>query len=189
MKTIGLIGEDPNDTTSIKNLLLQKHPDLVFKHLLKSERGDGLKNSKLSKALNIEFKRAKPHFVLFIRDADALPSEADKLNKVREWFDKLNVFVDGKGILLTNIYELEALILADVETFNKVYKTQIKYSKNVMHQKDPKEFLIEKTRKTQKQYKVSDCPDLFGKLKIDVVLANCSYFKDFYSTFKEKVGL
>ena len=189
MTTIGLIGEDPNDTTSIKNLLLQKHPDLVFKQLLKSERGDGLKNSRLSKALNIEFKRTQPQFVLFIRDADVLPSENDKIEKVEEWFKKLNSVINGKGILLTNIYELEALILADISTFNKVYKTKISVTKNVMYQKDPKEFLIEKTRKTQKQYKVSDCPELFGKLKIDVVLANCTYLKEFYLSFKNSIGL
>lgn len=37
---IGLIGEDPNDTLSIQNLLLQKYPGVFhFKQLIKNKKG------------------------------------------------------------------------------------------------------------------------------------------------------
>ena len=57
MKTkIGLIGEDPNDTLSIQNLLLQKYPDLFqFKQLIKNKRGYQLNNSRTDAALKVEF--------------------------------------------------------------------------------------------------------------------------------------
>ncbi len=190
MKIIGLIGEDPNDTTSIKNLLLKKHPSgLVFKQLLRNKRGNQLDNPKVAASLKIEFESAQPHFVLFIRDVDGLPTELVKIKKVDDWFNKLNLVVNDKGILLKNIYELEALILADIATFNKIYHTTISFTSNVMYQNDPKGFLMQKTSKTKNQYKESHCPQIFDELNVDEILAKCSYFKTFYHSFKEKVGL
>jgi hypothetical protein len=192
MKTIGLIGEDPNDTISVKNLLLQKHPTgLVFKQLLKNRRGYQLDNARVEASLKIEFEEVNPHFVLFIRDVDGLPSEAAKIKKVDDWFKKLNSVVNGKGILLMNIYELEALILADIKTFSKHYnlKPALSYTKNVMYQQEPKEFLMLKTTKAKSQYQESHCPKIFEQLNFENVLLNCTYFRDFYADFKKKVGL
>jgi len=188
MKKIGLIGEDPNDTTSIQNLLQNKHKGIFhFKHLLKNKRGYQLDNARTAHSLKIEFEEFDPHFVLFIRDADALITEEKKIRKVHEWFEKLNSVVAQKGILLINIYELEALILADIYTFNKIYGTEIKFSKNVMYQNEPKELLIQKTSKNRKKYRESDCPDIFLKLNFDTVTKNCIYFKNFYDLFMHKV--
>lgn len=185
-KKIGLIGEDPNDTTAIKNLLLQRHAKgLHFEQLLKRKRGYELNNPRYAAALRIEYDSEKPDFVIFIKDADALPSEEDKIKQVKDWFDKLNKVVDKKGILLLNIYELEALILTDIDTFNKHYNVNINYTKNVMFEKDPKGFLKLKT-KGRNQYHESDCPKLFAKLDFDKVLT-CSEFNKFYKAFKEKL--
>jgi hypothetical protein len=183
MKTklkIGLVGEDPNDTASIINLLKGKYPDTFeFKSLIKRIKGNQLDNNRTHLSLKIEFDDYGPDYVLFIRDADGLPSEQDKLDKIKSWFNKLNGSVNKKGILLINIYELEALILADIETFNKLYSTSIKYSRNCMHQKEPKEFLIEKTAKNRKVYSESHCPEVFQHLRYDILVAKCAYFKDF----------
>jgi hypothetical protein len=184
MKKIGLIGEDPNDTTAIKNLLLKKHPNgLQFKQLIKNKHGYQLDNERTTNALKIEYEDYKPNFVIFIRDADALVTEENKIRKVNNWFSKLNPIVGNKGILLINIFELEALILADISTFNRLYGTTIKYSKNVMYQTKPKELLMKKTFNNRKKYTESHCPDIFKELEFDVLIDNCTYFKDFHESF------
>jgi hypothetical protein len=191
MKTkIGLIGEDPNDTLAIKNLLLQKHPDNVhFKQLIKNKKGYQLDNARVGAALKVEFEEFNPKYVIFIRDADATATESAKLQKVRDWFNKLNPVVNNKGILLMNIYKLEALTLADITTFNTLYGTDIDYSKNVIYQKEPKEFLIQKTSKGRKVYSESHCPDIFTHLQIDMVKKNCTYFKQFHDDFANKLNI
>ena len=177
---IGLVGEDPNDTLSIRSLLSGKYPDVFhFKQLIRNKRGHQLDNTRTDAALKIEFEEFKPDYVLFIRDADALPSEYEKLEKVRKWFEKMNNVVGKRGILLINIFELEALILADIESFNKIYGTTIQFSRNCMYQKQPKEFLIQKTAQNRRVYTESDCPSIFENLKYDVIVANCQYFRDF----------
>jgi hypothetical protein len=180
MKLIALIGEDPNDTKSIQNLLSQKYSrDVKFYPIIRNKRGDQLNNTATIRALEIELQHRKYHFVIFIRDLDGLETEKSKFENRRKWFDKLNKVCNNKGLLLLNIYELEALILADIEIFNKEYKVSIANVGNVMSKKQPKEFLILKTNKLKKKYAESDCPDLFKKLRFPQVTANCKYFRDF----------
>lgn len=71
----------------------------------------------------------------------------DKLKTRNDWFNK--IIIENKLFLLC-IYEIETWkILADIETFNKIYNTKITYNKNPMFEKDPKEFL---KRKNPKKY-------------------------------------
>lgn len=185
MKRIGLIGEDPNDTLAIRNLLLQKYPKgFQFKQLIKNKKGYQLNNDRVANALKIEFQDFKPDYVIFIRDADAIATEESKIRIVVDWFNKLNLIVNRRGILLVNIYELEALILADIKSFNKFYGTQIKYTGNVMYQAKPKEFLFVKTASNKKSYSESDCPELFRYLNFDTVVDSCTYFREFHQKFK-----
>jgi hypothetical protein len=185
MKKIGLIGEDPNDTIAIQNLLQNQHSNgLQFKQLIKNIRGHQLDNERTFHSLKIEYTDYQPHLVLFIRDADGIATENKKIKKVVDWFNNLNKTVENKGLLLVNIYELEALILADIATFNKLYGTLIKFPGNVMYQTEPKEFLIQKTFKNRKRYSEAHCPDIFKHLNFDTVINNCKYFKSFYENFK-----
>lgn len=187
-KKIGLIGEAPNDTLSIQNLLSRKYPDIFqFKQLIKNKKGYQLNNSRAVAALKLEFAEYSPDHVLFIRDADALPSEVDKIQVIKDWYEKMNQIVDKRGILLINIYELEALILADIGTFNKLYRTSIQYSNNCMHQKEPKEFLKQKTSNYPKIYSEAHCPEIFKHLSFDLLVANCTYFKDFDTSIKNLI--
>ena len=186
MIKVGLIGEDPNDTQAIKNLISQKFGDrLSFKHLIKNRKGYQLDNKRVQDALKIEFENYQPRIVLFIRDADGCANETEKKDKVLNWFLKLNPVVNQRGILLMNIYELEALILADIETFNKIYNINIKIRKNVMFQEEPKEFLKLKTKNCKKKYFESDCPELFKSLRFDSIYNNCKYFSDFIVILKK----
>jgi len=189
MKKIGIIGEDPNDTSSIQNLLVKKYPKLFnYKPMLKNKKGYQLDNERVPKSLKVEFDDYNPDIVIFVRDVDGLATEHAKIKKVKDWFTKLNTIVDNKGILLHNIYELEAMILADIDTFNSMYNTQIKFPGNVMYQKEPKEFLIRKTEKLRKTYAESHCPTIFDQLNFDTVIKNCEYFRTFNEIFVEALN-
>jgi hypothetical protein len=108
--------------------------------------------------------------------------------KIRKnWFEKLNNEF-GNGIFLLNIYELEALMLADIQTFNLHYKSKINFNGNPMMQEKPKEFLMAKTEYCQKKYVVSHAPNVFEKLDFETVYKNCSYFKAFIKEFEQLVA-
>jgi hypothetical protein len=84
-----------------------------------------------------------------------------------------------KNLLLVHVYELEALVFADLETFNREYGTEIKHAnKKVSEIESPKEKLIQHTR-PEKKYQTSHCPELFSKMNIETVIQNCPYFKKF----------
>lgn len=180
MKIIALVGENPNDTHAIQNLLSQRYSkEIRFYPILRNKRGTQLDNARTMNALKIELELQKYDHVIFIRDLDGLESEKRKLNSRLEWFKQLNKVCGMKGIFLLNIYELEALILADLEVFNKMYKVAIADVGNVMFKEEPKEFLEEKTYKSRKKYDERDCPEIFKKLRFSQVTANCKYFKTF----------
>ena len=108
-----------------------------------------------------------------------------------EWFYTLEQATNGKGLFLLNIYELEALILADVEAFNQLYGTSISFSGDPMRRKEPKEYLqrkIKAVKKSKKYYHESDAPEIFSALDITQLLKNCRYFKAFFAEWKKKTA-
>lgn len=183
-KIVGLIGEDPNDTEAIKFLLQQKIcTGVSYQHLMKNVRGHQLDNERTRISLKIECERKKPEILIFIRDVDGICTQKDKINKCEVWHKNLSKELGIKNILLLNIYELEALIFADISAFNSIYKTSIKGNRNVTYIKEPKEELIRATRKLQKKYSESDCPQLFKAMNIENVLNNCAYFRHFFDSY------
>jgi len=188
-KKIGLIGEDPNDTNSLKNLLLQKYEGSIsFVQLLKNQRGHQLENLRTKVALKIEFAEKKPNLLIVIRDADAIVTEAQKLTKRKDWYKSLVDGITNKSMFLLIIYELESWIIADINTFNKIYNTKINFKKNIHYFKDPKGFLKEKTRNNNKKYKESDAPDLFKKLSFNTIKSNCTVFNKFIKDFESAIN-
>jgi len=190
MIKVGLAGEDPNDTLSIKNLLEKRYSKKVlFCQLAKRSMGYQLDNPKIKRSLPIEFASANCDFILYIRDLDALRSDKLKLKAKLDWFKDLDAAINKKGILLLNIWELEALILGDMATFNKLYKVSHKFKGDPMFEDKPKETLKNLTFKSQKQFKESHCPEIFKQLDIDLVEKNCSCFRDFIAQFNNKISL
>jgi hypothetical protein len=124
-----------------------------------------------------------------MRDADALVTETDKLKKRNLWYSQLVKNITNKKIFILIIYELEAWIIADITTFNSVYKTNIKFNKNIQYLKDPKGHLIQKTRNNPKTYKESDAPELFKKLSFDKINNNCPVFKNFIKEFDKAISI
>lgn len=176
---IGLVGEAPNDTQSIKNLLVKKYANLDFFFMLQRINGANLDSQKTKRFLRIEYQTEKPDIVIFIRDLDAVLPNKKKLYERKDYFTNFNSVVDKKGIHLLHIYEIEALILADIKTFNRKYKVSIKEVRNVMDISEPKEYL----RKRARNYNESKNSEIFEELVFDVVLANCNYFSEFISDF------
>ena len=119
---IGLVGEAPNDTLSVKNLLVNRFPENKYTYitLLNRVNGDNLEYQKIKRWLRIEFETKKPDIVIFIRDLDGLAHEKDKIKKRKEYFSEFNSVVNKKGIFLLHIYEIEALILTDILIFIKI---------------------------------------------------------------------
>lgn len=186
MISVGLVGEDPHDTISIKNLLNQRYKrDIVFKPLASRIRGYQLDNPKIARSLHAEWNTGKFKFIVFIRDLDGFKSEPLKIKTKLEWFEGLNKISGGENVLLLNIWEIEALIFGDIETFNKMFNTSINFKGDPMYLKDPKEILMRETRKGKKQYREHDCPQIFSKLNIDIIEKKCVFFQNFLQIFDD----
>lgn len=182
MKKVGLIGEAPNDTDALINLLSPIYKESVnFITLINDIHGSMLEYQKTKHLLRKEYESHNPHAVIFIRDLDALESNTVEKDNRKKYFTDYNSVVDKRGIFLLNIYELEALILADIITFNEEYETSIVYDGDPMHQEQPKEFLINNS-KHPKKYIDSDNPSLFSRLNFER-LKNCKYFAEFLKDF------
>jgi hypothetical protein len=190
MMRIGLVGENPNDTISVKNLLLKNksYQKIHFEPIAKKVRGSQIANTrKLGNIVESELTKKQFHIIIFINDLDGLPSHKNKIKEKQNWFNELNKTTGNKGIFLLNIFELEALILSDIECFNKIFKTKIKYAADPMYHKEPKEFLIKETKGRPKKYSENDCPAIFKQLDIKTVAKNCKYFKEFLATFDARI--
>lgn len=173
---IGLVGEAPNDTESMKNLLIKRYPieKFNFFSMLQIINGSSLDSQKTKRFLRIEFEQQKPDVVIFIRDLDASLKNREKLYERKNYFTSSNKVVNKKGIPLLHIQEIEALILTDVDIFNKKYGTSISEVENVMEIKEPKEFL----KFASKKYNESHNSDIFKLLNFNKAL-NCLYFERF----------
>lgn len=177
---IGLVGEAPNDTQSVQNLLEKEYPHEYF-FLLNNINGSNLDNQKTKRLLRIEYQIEKPDLVIFIRDLDALEDDKTQLKLRKEYFTNFNSVVDKKGIFLLHIWEIEALILADIETFNKKYNAKITFEGKPWEVVEPKELL-----RTAQGYTESDNADIFKELIFENTLT-CEYFKLFVKRFETQI--
>jgi hypothetical protein len=143
--------------------------------LLKNLRGGQLDNPfKLIKILKLELKKEAVNIIIFIRDLDGLISESDKIVERNQWFQNIeqNLNTKANALFFLIIYELEALIFADISTFNKLYNTSLKENKNPLFIELPKEKLITVSYKKNKTDKESDAPNIFENLDYDTVYQN-----------------
>ncbi len=184
MKKVGLACENPNDTGAVMNLLSQKHKDVQFVPLVRRFEGHQMDTPKFRNALALEFKDKKLRHALVVRDLDDFESNKRKVKAKREWFNELDNSISNRAIFLLNIWELEALVLADIKTFNRIYGVTYSFTGNPMLVKDPKGELERITRRKRKEYSVNDTPDLFKKLNFNTVKAKCKYFAEFIVKFE-----
>lgn len=185
---VGLIGEDPSDTLAIRNLLSKEY-DLEFKSLIRRQTGSNLDSiPKTARMLSSELEGGHYDLLIFIRDLDAFETDKAKIKTLHSWFHKLKANFEGTSLLLLNIYELEALIIADIAAFNRIFKLNISYKSDPMLQKEPKELLMRKTGKCRRKFRESDNPEIFQELSFDEVKGRCRYFRDFIRDFNEAIA-
>jgi len=179
MKRVGLIGESQNDTLAIKHLLQSKHK-AHYLPLVPRAKGDQLKSQKYIRQIEFELKTGKYDLCLYTRDLD---SERNRESRAKEFgaFHGLPVTV----FFLLHVYQIEALILADVAAFNSYYKVDLRFAGNPMKVLDPKEKLKQATSSSKKPYEESHCPEIFKKLDFDKLRLNCQYFEEFAHKFEE----
>lgn len=186
---VGLVGESPYDTLAIKNLLSKKYSDLSFKVLAEGVTGCQLDSPKLSRAISVALRNEPFDVILYMRDLDGFRTQTSKIEELNNWYNKLNEEFGGNGLFLLNIWELEALILADIDTFNKNHKTSHQFKGDPSMQSRPKETLQRITKDSRKKYTVSRSPEIFNQLDINTVERNCVYFRQFLKQFSKAVSV
>jgi hypothetical protein len=183
---IGLVGEHPSDVTAVTNLLSKKYRqnDYEYIPMLKDMRGSMLDSQKTKRLLRKEYQVEKPDALIFIRDLDGTLNNNTKLTERKAYFRDFNSVVDKKGVFLLNIFEIEALLIADINSFNIYFNSNVEYLEDPMELENPKEFLKLRCKK----YDESFNPEIFELLNFDLVLNNCRYFKGFISRFEKKIS-
>jgi len=182
---IGLVGEAPNDTRAIQNLLGRNYQNVEFVELLQRIDGSMLNNKKAIRQIRREFELQNPDLVIFIRDLDSHEHDRKKRRERQATFTKSNRIIDKKGIHLLHIYEIEALVLADIAVFNEKYNCDIEQPADPMKVADPKEILIAASRKSDTPFNVSHNPDIFNLLNFNILIKNCRYFSAFVKKFNK----
>jgi hypothetical protein len=183
---VGLVGESPNDTVAVKALWERYYSDkdVEFFVLIQRIRGSELDNKSTKKKLEAEFREEKPDSVVLIRDLDALKSDNKKLQARRKWLTSLNKVCKDSCILLLNIYEIEAWLLADTTPINSRYAINVSsydYPETIVQ---PKEEL---QRLTNRQYSEYYCRELIPKLNVELLKAKLPQYQQFSQKFEEKL--
>ena len=186
---IGIVSENfQHDSQALKALLRKKYQDknVEFLPILKKVSGDKIFGKRVAALIEQQAKEKKLDLVLLAKDLDALPSDESKIIILKEKANNIRnqITLDLSFFLI--IFELEALILADIDTFKKIYKIPTyQYKKNPKFQSNPKEELKKATRKSNRKYKESDTPEIFQQLNFNKVYQNHNGEYSFQSFINE----
>jgi len=157
MKKIGVIGESPHDTKPMCEVLEREYAGhATFRPVLQRIKGGKLDSiTWASKVISAEVKTSDFDLYLFMRDLDGFKSDKSRVKKVKDWYKKLSANTPKHKLLLC-VQEMEAYVLSDIDTFNKEYKTKVRFTSDPEMKENPKEFLKLKTSKGNKKYHESD---------------------------------
>jgi hypothetical protein len=200
---VGIVGEHPqNDSEALRHLLAPKAcTDVQFIVITKRLHGSDLDDElnggaskKFLRLLEVEMENENLSHVIFVRDLDGVLSEKGKVQIRDRWFNQANKTVEGKGIFFLAIAEMEALILADIETFNRFYGLKVQFSSNPMTvtQPHPKERLKQYSAQVKQgkgKYEENHAPEIFKSLVFLTVYKNHKgerSFQTFADELKEK---
>ncbi len=190
---IGIISENfDNDSAALRALLgqhifkeKQKIIKVTFKPIGRKIEGDHLLTPKSARIINAECKRYNIDLVILAKDLDGLPSNQKKIKEIEDKIQKIAKQATTKLLPFIVIFEQEALILADIQTFNRIYKTTYTSTKNPLFQSEPKELLKQLTGNSNKKYRESDTPKIFQQLDFQTVFNNHKGENSFQSFIKE----
>ena len=189
--TVGLIGENPNDSRALTALLGQRYAGKFAPvPLAKNRTGDQLANPKMLRVLAEEYRLKQPRLVVYIRDLDALASNAAKVREREIEFEKIKNVVGKDALFLLHIYQFEALILADIATFNRLYQVAIAAKGNPTAVENPKKKLVSATDKLKapRQYHPNHSAEIAAQLNYAELLQNCAYFRAFDAAFAARLA-
>lgn len=185
MVRIGVISENnKNDGKAIADWFRKNFPNQFdFYALLQNIHGGSLddKNSNhLVLKLRREFELETLDYVLYIRDLDALISDKTKLKFRKNRFRRFSKVVDKKAIFMLNIVEIEALILADFDTFKQHNNQSDLHFENIQAAEieNPSDYLEKNT-----SYQKSDLSTIIPLLNLETLKANHKHFKTFLTEF------
>ncbi len=167
MIRIGIIGENyQNDACAFKAFLTPQYKGKAeFIPLGKSLNGKLFAAKKIIQTISPLVKDKEIDAVIFMCDLDN-ESKKDVRN---QWFTTIQKSADFKAIFYLAVMELEALILADIETFNEIYGIIGQYTKNPKFESDPKQVLENRTNKAKRKYDENHATEIFEKLRFDIV--------------------
>ena len=181
---VGLLGESPNDTASVAALLGLRYGERVRFTVISPEiTGSQLDNPKLQHIIRMNYRFKRPDLVVVTRDLDAPETDREQQLKRGEFFRKINLGLERKGVYLLNIHAMEALIIADIGVFNARYQCDCVVHADPMTIADPVAFLKSATPIGKPHYDEGHCADLLSRVTYDTVLANCRYFNAFDKAF------
>ncbi len=166
-KIIGIIGEHPNNDSLALIALLKRFvcDDWELKVCdLKGLRGSRLDNYRDFQAL-LQIEKSEENYERFIiiRDLDGLEKDKAKIKQKESWFKKIKQIINDESYFFLVIYELETLMICDLETINRFFNTSIVLDKNPMEITSPKEeILMRGTEKSPKgKYDPSFSQEIF----------------------------
>jgi Domain of unknown function (DUF4276) len=172
---IAVVGEHPNhDSDALCHILRPLACENVqFKVILKNKRGGQLDSPLLAKSLESELESEHFDYIIVIRDLDGVLSETKKVKQRDEWFKKLDKSIAPKSIFFLVVSEMEALILADIQTFNRFFNLKTNFSGHPMHQAKAKELLKQFSAKAMKgRYEEYHALDIFKQLNFKTIYTN-----------------
>ena len=188
-----------NDSNAIKRLIERQYEsrqDLHIKVAIKNIRGSqldkkGKPSRKVIKLLKREFQDKKFNFVIYVRDLDGLPSQKDKITERETWFRLLDEeAANGDGLFFLAIYQLESVVLADIDTFNEIYKVKLTCNTHPMWKENPKKYLKNGTKKVKYKYEEAHMTEIFENLNIEKARLKHKGLKslnEFFQKLDEKI--
>jgi hypothetical protein len=158
-----------------------------FFTLLRNVTGDMLEYAETFRNLRKEYEWEKPNLVIAIRDLDGLETKGTKWRQRQAYFRKVAATVEQKCLPLLHIYEIEALICADIARFNAAYSCVCVVPADPMTIVEPKELLMSATSPGKPRYAEGHCAKLLAAIDYDSVIANCRYFAAFDQEFARRL--
>lgn len=185
-KIVGVIGEHPNNDSEALIALLQKYvlEDWELKLCdLKGLRGSRLDNYRdFQELLLLEKTEENYERFIIVRDLDSLEKDKAKIKQKEGWFRRVKQIVNDESYFFLIIYELEALMLCDIEGLNRFFQTNIEYEGVPIKENDPKKFLINATKNAAKgRYEEKMATPIFKKLDFDKIYHNHKGARSFQS--------
>jgi hypothetical protein len=191
MIRIGVIGENDNDAKAISELLKKNFSEnFHFHRLLPNINGsqlDDKKSNHLVIKLRKEFELEDLHYVLYIRDLDALAEDKEQVKFRKNRFRRFSKTVNNQAIFMLNIYEIEALILADFENYKRcIGKEDLIFDGKIAHTLEKKElddFL------NLCNYSKTDLATILPQLDFNTIFQNHPFFNFFIKEFRKMIAL